>query len=60
MGGHNIKPIVIEGNIFTGFLSFFDCQFENVIELRNNIFEKGTNLLGNRRDGFEIVLQLVG
>ena len=53
MGGHNAKPIVIEGNIFTGFFNFFDCQFENVIELKSNVFEKGTNLLGNKGEGFE-------
>lgn len=52
MGGHNAKPIVIEGNIFTGFLNFFDCQFENIIELKSNVFEKGTNLLGNKGEGF--------
>lgn len=53
MGGHNIKPIIIEGSIFKSFFSFFDCQFDNVIELKNNIFEKGTNLLGNKGEGFE-------
>ncbi|HVI48130.1 MAG TPA: hypothetical protein VM802_24900 [Chitinophaga sp.] len=53
MGGHNVNPIVIEGNVFTGFLNFFDCQFENCIELKNNVFEKGTNLLGNKGEGFE-------
>lgn len=53
MGGHNINPIVLKGNIFTGFLNFFDCQFENIIELENNIFEEGTNLLGNKGEGFE-------
>ncbi len=53
MGGHNAKPIVIEGNIFTGFFNFFDCQFDNRIELRNNVFVKGTNLLGNKGEGFE-------
>jgi hypothetical protein len=53
MGGHNVKPIVIEGNVFGGFFNFFDCQFENIIELKDNIFLKGTNLLGNRGEGFE-------
>lgn len=53
MGGHNINPIVIEGNVFKGFINFFDCQFENIIELKNNILEKGTNLLGNKGEGFE-------
>jgi len=53
MGGHNANPIVIDGNIFSGFLNFFDCQFESVVELKNNIFKKGTNLLGNKGEGFE-------
>lgn len=53
MGGHNLKPIVIEGNIFTDFLNFFDCQFENIVELKNNVLLKGTNLLGNKGEGFE-------
>lgn len=53
MGGHNLEPLIIEGNIFIGFFNFFDCQFENRIELKNNIFVKGTNLLGNIGEGFE-------
>ncbi|TAF33157.1 MAG: hypothetical protein EAZ57_06695 [Cytophagales bacterium] len=53
MGGHNLNPIVIEGNIFNGFFNFFDCQFKNRIELKNNNFIKGTNLLGNKGEGFE-------
>lgn len=53
MGGHNLKPMVLSGNVFKEFFNFFDCQFENTIELRNNIFDKGTNLLGNKGEGFE-------
>ena len=53
MGGHNRKPMLFEGNVFSGFFNFFDCQFEDVVELRNNIFIKGTNLLGNRGEGYE-------
>lgn len=53
MGGHNLSPIIIEGNIFTEFFNFFDCQFEDIVELKNNVFEKGTNLLGNKGEGFE-------
>jgi hypothetical protein len=53
MGGHNVNPIIIEGNVFMEFFNFFDCQFENRIELVNNVFIKGTNLLGNRGEGFE-------
>lgn len=53
MGGHNIAPIIIESCVFSDFFNFFDCQFENIIELKNNIFKKGTNLLGNKGEGFE-------
>jgi len=53
MGGHNVAPIILEGNIFADFFNFFDCQFENTIEIKNNIFVKGTNLLGNKGEGFE-------
>lgn len=53
MGGHNSNPIIIDGNVFMGFLNFFDCQFENRIEIKNNVFIKGTNLLGNKGEGFE-------
>lgn len=53
MGGHNTKPIVFEGNVFTGFFNFFDCQFGDRIVLKNNIFVKGANLLGNKGEGFE-------
>jgi hypothetical protein len=52
MGGHNMKPIILEGNIFLNFFNFFDCQFENTIELKSNIFMKGANLLGNQTEGF--------
>lgn len=53
MGGHNTKPILIEGNIFNEFVNFFDCQFEDIVEVKNNIFIKGTNLIGNKGEGFE-------
>lgn len=53
MGGHNEKPIIFEGNIFIGFVNFFDCQFQNIIELKSNLFINGCNLLGNKGEGFE-------
>lgn len=52
MGGHNQKPIILEGNVFLEFFNFFDCQFDGMIEIRNNVFTKGTNLLGNQSEGF--------
>ncbi|GHV23971.1 hypothetical protein FACS1894174_10200 [Bacteroidia bacterium] len=53
MGGHNMKTILIEGNIFNEFVNFFDCQFNELIELKSNIFHKGSNILGNRNEGFK-------
>lgn len=52
MGGHNASPILIAGNIFMGFVNFFDCQFDEILELKDNLFVKGTNLLGNKSEGF--------
>lgn len=53
MGGHNKGPIVFEGNIFHEFFNFFDCQFDAQVRIENNIFLKGSNLLGNKKEGFE-------
>lgn len=53
MGGHNEKEIYIKYNIFHGFFDFFDCHFERKIFIQNNIFIKGTNLLGNKEKGYE-------
>lgn len=53
MGGHNEAEIKIVGNIFSEFVNFFDCQFEKDIEVKNNVFSKGCNLLGNLDEGFK-------
>lgn len=53
MGGHNEEPISIEGNIFYGFFNFFDCQFGASVTIENNIFINGSNLLGNKNEGFK-------
>jgi hypothetical protein len=52
MGGHNTLPIFIKSNIFEQFFNFFDCQFSGYIEVSDNIFIEGTNLLGNMEEGF--------
>lgn len=57
MGGHNNSPIKIENNIFEGFFNFFDCHFENKIILSHNIFQKGTNLLGNIGEGYQNIFR---
>ena len=57
MGGHNKKPIIMQENIFKSFFNFFDCRFEDVIILKYNVFLEGTNLLGNKGEGFENTFQ---
>ncbi len=58
MGGHNHKPILIDGNVFENFFNFFDCQFIELIEVKNNIFLKGSNLLGNINEGFQNTFEM--
>lgn len=53
MGGHNELPIILDGNIFNSFVNFFDCQFYANLEVINNTFTKGSNLLGNLEEGFK-------
>jgi hypothetical protein len=53
MGGHNITDFVLERNLFNGFFSFFDCQFEGDVIVKNNIFKKGSNLLLKEDKGFD-------
>lgn len=48
MGGHNYRPFVMEGNVFTGFVDFSFCQFLDRVIIRDNVFMRGTNLLGNQ------------
>lgn len=52
MGGHNEKPIVFVENIFHEFVNFFDCHFNDSLILENNIFNLGSNLIGNNTEGF--------
>ena len=53
MGGHNKEKIVFERNIFNGFFSFFDCQFEEEIVVRENVFSKNSDLLVIEEKGFD-------
>lgn len=57
MGGHNKKSIIIAGNIFHGFVNFLDCHFENQLLIEKNIFLLGSNLLGNKNEGFANLFQ---
>lgn len=53
MGGHNNDVMVISDNIFHGFFDFFDCHFENQLNVENNIFMKGTDLILRENKGFD-------
>lgn len=53
MGGHNKRPILIEACIFNGFFNFFDCQFESTFTMVDNVFKRGTNILGNEGTEYE-------
>ncbi|MBC5642792.1 hypothetical protein H8S77_07820 [Parabacteroides sp. BX2] len=53
MGGHNITDFVLERNLFNGFFSFFDCQFEGNVIVKDNIFKKGSDLLLKEDKGFD-------
>lgn len=49
-GGHNEvdKVFTLKNSVFNEFVSFFDCWFQGRVEIVNNNFRKGTNLLGNK------------
>ena len=53
MGGHNNDVMVISDNIFHGFFDFFDCHFENQLNVENNVFMKGTDLILRENKGFD-------
>lgn len=53
IGGHNYSEIHIHNNIFLGFFDFFDCHFFERMTVNNNIFIKGTNLIGNTCKGYK-------
>jgi len=47
-GGHNKNgnAVSITNSTFKNFVNFFDCWYESELIIRNNNFQKGTNLLG--------------
>ena len=53
MGGHNNDVMVISENVFHGFFDFFDCHFEERLNVENNIFMKETDLLKKENKGFD-------
>ena len=53
MGGHNNDVMVISDNIFHGFFDFFDCHFENKLNVENNVFMKETDLILRENKGFD-------
>jgi hypothetical protein len=54
-GGHNQNnyPINIENSTFKNFVNFFDCDYEGPVIIKNNNFQKGTNIFGNKNKPFE-------
>lgn len=59
MGGHNRKPIRIEGNVFMNLFVFFDCWFMSDVNVINNIFIKGCTLR-NTYNTFDCKLNCTG
>jgi hypothetical protein len=59
-GGHNDSgSIIIRDNQFKGFVNFFDCWFTGEVYVKNNVFEKGTNISSNDQlVSFDIPIQL--
>lgn len=53
MGGHNMSPIVIHDNVFCDLFVFFDCQFESLLSINNNVFKKGSTLF-NKTNTFAV------
>lgn len=53
MGGHNRKEIEFSGNIFKGFFSFFDCQFDAKLIVKDNLFVNGSDLFVKENKGFD-------
>ncbi len=47
-GGHNQdgKMVSITNSTFKSFVNFFDCWYQSEVIIKNNDFQKGTNLLG--------------
>lgn len=44
-GGHNDNPFIIKNSIFEGFADFFDVYYKAEVQITNNYFKEGTNLL---------------
>ena len=56
-GGHNEidTPIIIKNNEFREFVNFCDCWFTGEVEITNNKFVKGTNIVSeNQYVSFDI------
>lgn len=47
-GGHNKPgfPVLLQRNVFHGFVNFFDCWYEAEVQVEGNDFRQGSNLLG--------------
>ncbi|RYU84421.1 hypothetical protein [Hymenobacter persicinus] len=51
-GGHNQPgcPVWLRGNVFQGFVNFFDCWYQAEVTIEDNAFCRDTNLLGAPMD----------
>lgn len=54
-GGHTktLNTFSIEGCVFKGFVNFLDCIYDGQVEIENNDFRMGTNLLGNIGESYQ-------
>lgn len=55
-GGHNRSShiVSITNSTFKGFVNFFDCIYNGPVEILNNDFRNGTNLLGNKDYSYKV------
>ncbi len=55
-GGHNSisNAFMIKNSIFNEFVNFLDCIYNGPVEISDNVFKKGTNLLGNKCQSYKV------
>jgi hypothetical protein len=64
-GGHNQPgfPLQLRRNSFHGFVNFFDCWYRGPVQVEDNRFAQGTNLLGQPENypvTFDVPLLIAG
>jgi hypothetical protein len=60
-GGHNSLNnwITIKNTTFSDFVNFFDCIYNGPVEISQNDFQKGSNLLGNLNQSFNVQFDII-